>query len=598
MEPVTKMDAMIQSLRRICLALAWSCLAMLAFGRPAFAQPAAEAGPARVALVIGNSSYERANVTEAANDARLVAETLRRGRFDVVAVENGSRADIQAAIESFSRKLRRGGVVVVFYAGQAVQLRGRNFLVPMNTLPQSAQDVTRQVIDLDLILDPLIVSRPLSAVVFLDASRENPWQEAIGSGLKGLAPVDRMESVAVASVAPPGRTASEAGRETAAVAEWLKAIRTPNLDMTVALTRTREAMAKQARRHPPLWLSSAPPKGLVVTLPGQPIETAQNNRAVIPLPSPPAQTGQPDNYELSFWDSIKTSENAAEYRAYLDSYPNGRFVALARAREQLYRDKAGASSATVAAAAPGRPVTVSTAQKTTRDCDDCPELTLIPPGSFEMGSNEFFEFEKPVHAVTIRNGFYIGTREITFAEWDACVDQGGCAYKPNDRNLGRGRRPVSDIHWNDAVAYTAWLSLKTKRKYRLPSEAEWEYAARAGSTATYPWGRTIDKEQANCVGCNAQARKQTVEVGQFPANAFGLYDMAGNAAEWVADCWSESYRTAPRDGSAYTTPACRERVLRGGSFNNDPRYLRSAARFKYEADVRFYTNGFRVLREP
>ncbi|WP_168166145.1 SUMF1/EgtB/PvdO family nonheme iron enzyme [Bosea sp. PAMC 26642] len=587
------MDAMIRACQRAFLALAWACLTL-----PAFAQPAIAPEPARVALVIGNSAYGRANASEAAGDARLVAEALRQGRFDVVTVENGNRADMQAAIESFSRKLRRGGVAVVFYAGQAVQLRGRNFLVPVNTSPQSTQDVARQVIDLDLILDPLIVSRPLSATVFVDASRENPWQEAIGGGLKGLAPVDRMETIAVVSSAPPGRITSETGRETAAVAEWLKAIRTPNLDMTVALSRTRDAMARQARRHPPLWLSSLPPKGLVVTVPGRPAETAQNSRAVIPIPDFPAQAGRPDAYELSFWDTIKTSENAAEYRAYLDAYPNGRFTALAKAREQLFRNKAGASSASLAAATPGRPVSVSGAEKTTRDCEDCPELTLIPPGSFEMGSNELFEFEKPVHSVTIRNGFHLGTREVTFAEWDACVDQGGCTYRPSDRNLGRGQRPVTDIHWNDAVAYTAWLSLKTKRKYRLPSEAEWEYAARAGSTATYPWGRTLDKEQANCVGCNAQARKQTVEVGQFPANAFGLYDMAGNAAEWVADCWSESYRAAPRDGSAYTTPACRERVLRGGSFNNDPRYLRSAARFKYETDVRFYTNGFRVLREP
>jgi len=103
---------------------------------------------------------------------------------------------------------------------------------------------------------------------------------------------------------------------------------------------------------------------------------------------------------------------------------------------------------------------------------------------------------------------------------------------------------------------------------------------------------------ANCVGCNAQPRRQASEVGQFPPNRLGLRDMAGNAAEWVADCWSENYRAAPRDGSAYAPPGCRERVLRGGSFNNDPRYLRSAARFKYESDVRFYTNGFRVLREP
>lgn len=586
------MDAMMRSCRCVFPALVWACLVWTSLALPALAQPAGE--PARVALVIGNAAYERASAPEATHDARMVTEALRQGRFDVVSVENGGRTEMLAGIESFRGKLRRGGIAVVFYAGHAVQLRGRNVLVPANTSALTAQDVSRQAVDLDAILDPLIVSRPLSAVVFLDASRDNPWQEAIGSGLKGLAPVDRMESIAVASVAPPGRIAGQSP----AVAEWLKALRAPNLDMAVALPRIRDAMARQGPRQPPLWLSSTPPKGLVVTQPGRQLEIAQSSRAVIVPPDIPPQGGQPDAYELSFWDTIKASENAAEYRAYLEAYPNGRFATLARAREQLYQGRSGASNARMAATVQGQPPAARGAEKTIRDCDDCPEVTLIPPGSFEMGSNEFFEFEKPVHPVTIRSGFYLGTREVTFAEWDACVDQGGCSYRPNDRNLGRGKRPVTDIHWNDAVAYTAWLSLKTKRKYRLPSEAEWEYAARAGSSTTYPWGRTIDKEQANCVGCNAQARKQTVEVGQFPANALGLYDMAGNAAEWVADCWSETYRSAPRDGSAYTTPACRERVLRGGSFNNDPRYLRSAARFKYEADVRFYTNGFRVLREP
>jgi formylglycine-generating enzyme required for sulfatase activity len=214
-----------------------------------------------------------------------------------------------------------------------------------------------------------------------------------------------------------------------------------------------------------------------------------------------------------------------------------------------------------------------------------------------MGSNDLYEFEKPVHAVTVR-AFYLGTREVTYEEWDLCVDQGGCTHRPDDRGLGRGRRPVADIHWNDANAYLAWLSARTGKRYRLPTESEWEYAARAGTTTTYPWGEAMAKDRANCNGCNDQPRRATVAVGQFPPNGFGLYDMAGNAAEWVADCWSENYRTAPRDGSPYSVQSCRERVLRGGSFNNDPRYLRSAARFKYDADVRFYTNGFRVAREP
>ena len=236
-------------------------------------------------------------------------------------------------------------------------------------------------------------------------------------------------------------------------------------------------------------------------------------------------------------------------------------------------------------------------QSAIRDCPQCPEIVLIQPGAFEMGSTEMFDFEAPVHQVSIRKPFYIGRREVTFEEWDACLAEGGCKQKPDDRGLGRSRRPVTDLDWDDAKGYVAWLSQKTGKTYRLPSESEWEYVARAGTTTTYPWGRTVDKDKANCLGCTSDPVKKAIDTGSFPPNAFGVYDMAGNAAEWVEDCWSDNYKGAPTDGSAWTKPVCRERVLRGGSFNNDPRYLRSAARFKYDQNVRFYTNGFRVVRE-
>jgi formylglycine-generating enzyme required for sulfatase activity len=214
-----------------------------------------------------------------------------------------------------------------------------------------------------------------------------------------------------------------------------------------------------------------------------------------------------------------------------------------------------------------------------------------------MGSSEMFDFERPVHQVSIGKPFYLGRREVTFQEWDACADDGGCNYRPDDRGLGRGMRPVTDVNWNDVGVYVAWLSRKTGQTYRLPSESEWEYAARSGGTTTYPWGKTVEKDRANCVGCTTEPLRRAVDTGSYPANAFGLFDMAGNAAEWVQDCWTDSYRGAPTDGSAWTRQQCRERVLRGGSFNNDPRYLRSAARFKYDLDVRYYANGFRVARE-
>jgi formylglycine-generating enzyme required for sulfatase activity len=545
--------------------------------------------PARIALVIANGAYPDAAVTQAPAQGRAVAAALREGGFDVVAVENGARADMRQAIAQFAGKLRPGAAAVVFYSGHAVQQRDRDFLVPIS--PNPVQDA----VDLDEIIDPLIIAKPSSALVLIDASRDNPWQ-ARGKGLRAI---ERLESVAVMFTAAPGKTVADSGpRGNPAVEEWLKAIRTPGLDMAAAVERVRDAVAKTSRRSQQIWLSSAPQKGLVVTPAGQPVAVAQANRAVIL--SPPGSDASPDAFELAFWESIRNSENASEYRAYLDAYPNGRFSALARAREQLYRAKPGAAAPAASATRPpaaATPAAPAPKMGQIRDCNDCPELTAIPPGSFQMGSNDLYEFEKPVHPVAIR-GFLLGTREVNFEEWDRCVNEGGCNYRPDDRGLGRGKRPVTDIHWNDANAYLAWLSARTGKRYRLPSESEWEYAARAGATTAYPWGQSVEKDRANCLGCNDQPRRSAVASGQYPPNAFGLYDMAGNAAEWVADCWSENYRTTPRDGSAHVVPGCRERVLRGGSFNNDPRYLRSAARFKYEADVRFYTNGLRVAREP
>lgn len=554
--------------------------------------------PARIALVIGNSTYRQAPLADAADEAKAVAELLRQGQFDVVTAENASRAEMEQAIATFNGKLKRGAFAVVFYSGHAVQFRNRNFLVAVEAQLRSAQDMPREAVDLDLVVDPLIVSRPAGALLILDASRDNPWRETISPGARGLAAIERLETITAVFDGPPGKTLVETGgRANPFVSEWLKAIRTPGLDMATALRRTQEAVARLTRRSQQVWISSAPPPGLILTPVGQPAAVPQTTRRVnIPPGTLPATELQPDAFELSFWETIRNSESAAEYRAYLDAYPNGRFAALARTREQLYKAKPQVPGAVAAVSVPDK--AQQAPAKTLRDCNGCPEMTLLPAGSFEMGSNEMFEFEKPVHKVTIARPFYIGTREVTFEEWDACVDQGGCSHRPSDRNLGRGKRPVTDLHWEDASGYTAWLSTKTGRTYRLPTEAEWEYAARAGSNTTYPWGKALEQERANCLGCNAQPRRQAVETGQYPANAFGLYDMAGNAAEWVADCWSDSYRATPRDGSAFTTPGCRERVLRGGSFNNDPRYLRSAARFKYDADVRFYTNGFRLVREP
>jgi formylglycine-generating enzyme required for sulfatase activity len=231
-----------------------------------------------------------------------------------------------------------------------------------------------------------------------------------------------------------------------------------------------------------------------------------------------------------------------------------------------------------------------------RDCDDCGELVVVPPGDFIMGANDT-PYEKPERVISIPRPFAIGRREVTFAEWDQCADAGACKYRPDDHNWGRGNQPVINVSWDDTKLFLAWLSQKTGQKYRLPSEAEWEYAARAGTKTAFWWGRDVGAAHAQCDNCGSPTTQRLAPVGSFRPNGFGLFDTAGNAAEWVEDCWNDNYRNAPKDASAWTSGDCRLRVLRGGNFTSKAVDTRSAARFRYDEDVRYYANGFRVLRE-
>ena len=235
-----------------------------------------------------------------------------------------------------------------------------------------------------------------------------------------------------------------------------------------------------------------------------------------------------------------------------------------------------------------------------RDCPVCPEMVVVPAGSFRMGcvsGQDCFDAEKPVHRVTIAAPFAVGKYEVTFDEWDACVADGGCSgYRPEDI-WGRGRRPVIHMNLNDAQAYVLWVSKKTGKPYRLLSEAEWEYAARAGSETAYSWGNEIGRNRSNCYGCGSRwDRKQTAPVGSFAANAFGLHDVHGNVWEWVQDCWNRTYAGAPADGSAWEQGNCNTRVVRGGAWGNKPWDLRSAYRYRVTTGLRSSGVGFRVAR--
>lgn len=345
-----------------------------------------------------------------------------------------------------------------------------------------------------------------------------------------------------------------------------------------------------------------------------------------------------EQYELTFWESIKDSEHIGDYEAYLQAYPKGRFAALAKARIERLRAAAKQGAAQEperpAAKAPEKPrqppparaeperrrappreapepkeapavatpaeppsdkPTPKAATGEVRDCPNCPVLVSLPPGAFTMGSNSTDPTERPAHRVSIGSAFAIGKFEVTVDQWNACAEAGGC---PRLTSSNPGNTPVRDVSWDDAQQYVKWLSSTTGKPYRLPSEAEWEYAARGGTSTRFWWGEQMRPGNANCKDCgDPWSEDGPAKAGSFAANPYGLHDVNGSVWEWVADCWHTSYKGAPADGRPWDAPGCRERVIRGGSWRDGASYMPSTTRFKYGASVRHSQNGFRVARD-
>ena len=241
------------------------------------------------------------------------------------------------------------------------------------------------------------------------------------------------------------------------------------------------------------------------------------------------------------------------------------------------------------------------------DGGEGPLMVVLPAGRFSMGCSDCSNFLQPVHDVTLPNNFAMAVYEVSFAEYDRYVQVTG-VRRPGDEGWGRGYRPVINVDWEEARAYARWLSEQTGRSYRLPTEAEWEYAARAGTTTEYSWGNRASHEQANygtdecCSGLvqGSDRWEYTAPVGSFPANGFGLYDMHGNVFEWTQDCWHQSYDGAPTNGQAWEGANggdCDVRVARGGSWSHGPLSVRPATRAFTSVSNRHFVGGFRLVQD-
>ncbi len=322
--------------------------------------------------------------------------------------------------------------------------------------------------------------------------------------------------------------------------------------------------------------------------------------------------------ELAFWETIKASKEPAEFEAYLFAYPQGRFARLAELRIKALKGRTESEPAEEITPPPTsgdlpsretgvsrEPEDLGRSDETTvdatgvspesrfQDCDDCPVMTIVPVNDYPMGSDRNRPNEKPRHQVAFAQPFAIGVYEVTIREWDACLREGDCSFSPAASD--DDRLPVSNLSWDDAQEYVSWLRKRTGKPYRLPTEAEWEYAASGGQTSAFWWGDDAGKGKANCSDCGSEwDGKAPAPVGSFEPNPFGLYDVHGNLWEWTMDCVNRSYKGAPTDGSAWLRGDCIARILRGGSWKLGADYMRTTRRNHYDRDVRYYLHGLRV----
>ena len=504
----------------------------------------------KVALVIGNGHYRSQPLPNPPLDAKAMSVALQKLGFETTSLVDADRKTMVRGLEEFRKKLRGAGVGIVYFAGHGIQMEGQNYLIPVDADMDQEDSVKYNTVSQQNVLDELERGGTPIKIVILDACRNNPFERGRG-GAGGLAGVSNAaKGTLIAYATSPGRVALDgrAGENGLYTTHLLRALQTPGLGIEEVFKVTRASVAEASNGRQIPW------------------ETTSLTGNLTLLPDNAAK-GPGTGLVVASGVSVATSG-----------------AGVARSALAVKRVEKPAVGAVF------------------RDCERCPEMAVIPAGDLLMGSpaSEAGRHvgEGPQKQVRLAKPFAVGRFEVSFEEWEACLLDGGCDRWPNDKGWGRGRRPVVDISWEDAQRYVAWLSKRAGRNYRLLSEVEWEYAARAGSTSARPWGDPIGKDQAHCRDCAAGASsKGTQEVGTLPANAWKLHDMLGNVWEWANDCQNHDLSTTPENGAANTQGDCSRRAIRGGSWETASKGVRSAARAFYPVSRREDNIGFRVAAD-
>ena len=580
----------------------------------------------RVALVIGNDAYRELPVLKkAVADAESFAAVLEEKGYEVILRRDLTRQQMDGAAAAFIERIEPGDTAVFVYSGHGWSDGAQNFLVGTDAPKTGSQEFLARISiplrnGVNGVLDEMERKGAGLKVAIIDACRDNPFVSSVAGrsiGLgRGLSRVEPPSGTFVVFSADAGQTAldrlsdADTAPNSVFTRSFLPLIRAdrPLLDaIKTAQTNVNRLARAVSHDQRPAYYDAVLGTACL----------SERCRGIAVAPDDTPDESSPSTAIAADYALAAQIGTEAAWDAFLSKYadrPDDFYVKLAReARQKLAvgiappEPEPPVCEGGVIAKIADEPRCLRPGDAF-RDCDQCPEMVVIQAGSFMMGSpeNEAERSgdENPQHRVTIAAPFAVAKFEVTFDDWDACVAGGGCdGYRPDDAGWGRGDRPAIYVSWDDAKAYVAWLARSTGGDYRLLTEAEWEYAARAGATTPFSTGGAITTDQANFNGNYTYGgsregvyREKTVAVGTFRANYFGLHDVHGNVWEWVEDCHHDSYNGAPSDGSAWTTGSCEYRVLRGGSWSSYPSNLRSANRSSNSSRVRYIFLGFRVAR--
>ncbi len=562
----------------------------------------------RQALVIGNSSYAASPLKNPVNDATDIATALKKRGFKVQLLRNADQRQMENAIQSFGKGLRAGGVGLFYYAGHGIQYSGRNYLIPINARIESESDVKYDAVDAGRVLGKMEDAGNDINIVILDACRNNPFARSFRSAEQGLARMDAPTGSLVAYATAPGSVAADGqGRNGVYTKYLLQYMEQPGLTVNQLFMEVRKSVLKETGKQQTPWESSSLTGNFYFT---------QGSSIKIDKPDPVSQPGkstgsllvrtEPADARIRILNiasrySIGMELDAGSYNIEVSAkgYVTDKRTVEMLASEDLQVDFALEEVKTTA-----RQKGDTWTEPTTGM-----EFVYVKGGCFQMGSNKGDSDEKPVHKVCV-DGFWLCKYEVTNGQFRHFrSNHDSKEYK--SKSLNNNDQPVVYVSWEDARDYASWLAGTSGKSVRLPTEAEWEYAARAGTNTIRFWGNAADDaskyanvhdltskrvntdftwEHHNCDDGYAV----TASVGSFQANSFGLYDMLGNVWEWCSDWYGDDYYSSSSRNNPQGASSASIRVFRGGGWSSNSRSARSADRGWYAPGIRLDYLGFRL----